>query len=87
MHLLHAVEGPGQLAERLEAAGADGVDDVQDLLLGISHGAGLRPGHSGAEPGEGKPLAAQIDGAEVEIAGNRRRGNGGHGNGGNGAVS
>ena len=65
VRLLHAVEGPGQLAERLEAPGPDGVDDVQDFVLGISHGAGLRPGHRGAEAGEGQPLAAEVDGAEV----------------------
>ena len=78
VRLLHAVEGPGELAERVEAPGADGVDDVQDLLLGISHGAGLRAGNSGAEAGEGEPLAAQVDGAEVESAGPGRS-NGGHG--------
>ena len=72
VRLLHAVEGPGQLAERVEAPGADGVDDVQDLLLGISHGAGLRAGHRGAEAGEGEPLAAQVDGAEVEVGGKPR---------------
>ena len=79
MRLLHAVEGPGQLAERLEAPGPDGVDNVQDFVLGISHGAGLRPGHRGAEAGEGQPPAAEVHGAEGGTGGNRGRSSGGHG--------